>query len=301
MEKILIIDGHHFLFKAYAVPFKFFSANGTTLHVVTTFLSLVRKAYQLCSNVKSIIVVFDSQGQNTNSQLSENYKANRVKNYSKMEDSPFKHLPFIKTVLNFLSIPWIEKCGYEADDVIASLAIKYLKKKSNQVVIASSDSDFYQLFTHKDVLMLRIVSKNKYMFLNKEWFIKEFGFMAKKYVLYKSYVGDRTDNIKGIKGIGKKRAKEIILGLRVYQLSSDEKKIIDMNLKLITLDTSLNIKITTNNNFIQKLALPNKNIFNNANFNNSNPTEEAQIRTSTYAQTPLKPKVNKLKEYHPST
>lgn len=257
----MIIDGHHFLFKSYAVPFKFSSDKGTPLHVVTTFISLIRKAISLSGNVRILIIVFDSQERNTNSKLSNEYKAHRVQDYSNLEDSPFKHLTFIKTVLNTLSIPWIEKPGYEADDVIASLAIRYLKKKTSQVIITSNDSDFYQLFSQKNISMLRIISKSNYRFLDKEWFISEFGFTPEKYVLYKSYMGDRADNIKGIKGIGQKRAKEILQGLRDYQLSVHEKEIMDLNTKLITLNTSLDIEININEDFLERLALPNIEIF----------------------------------------
>lgn len=261
MEKFLIIDGHHLLFRSYAIPFKFFSNKGTPLHVVTTFLSLIRRSINLSRNVSGIVVVFDSQGVNTNSQLLSTYKSNRIKDFSNLTDSPFKHLPYIKIVLDTISVPWLEKDGYEADDVIASIASCILHSKADHVTIVSNDSDFYQLLSNDKISILKLVTKNNYRYLNKLWFLKEFGFSPTKYILYKSYVGDPTDNIKGINGIGKKRSRDIILGVKKYQLSMEEKSILSLNKKLITLDSSLDVDIDINSFFLDRIALSNKTIF----------------------------------------
>ncbi len=140
---LLLIDGHNFLFKSYGVPFKFYSSNGTPLHVLTTFLGLIKRALKV-EKFSDIAVVFDSESKNSNHSISDSYKANRKSDYSNDEDSPFKHLPLIKKSLKFLKVKTFEKRGIEADDMIGTLAMNYLKKNKNgKVFIASSDSDFY--------------------------------------------------------------------------------------------------------------------------------------------------------------
>ena len=94
----------------------------------------------------------------------------------------------------------------EADDLIASLA--YLYKQDNKVYISSFDSDFFQLID-SNVSIIRYKGKNSKI-IDENVFYNDFSFTPSKYVFYKSLVGDSADNIKGITGIGKKRASNIV-------------------------------------------------------------------------------------------
>ena len=105
MEKLIIIDGHNFLWRAYSVPFKFFSKKGTPLHTTTMYLKLVRRATASIKDFSkndSIVVVFDTETTNSNFELLKDYKTNR-KEVSE-ENNPYQHIPHVQKALNFLNI-----------------------------------------------------------------------------------------------------------------------------------------------------------------------------------------------------
>ncbi len=236
---LLIIDGHNFLFKAFAVPFKFHSKNGTPLHVVTTFLSQLRR---MCDAVTctDLVVVFDAPFKTSNHKLSDAYKTNRKMDYSQDEDSPFNHLPNVKKVLGHLKIKVYEKRGVEADDVIASLSAQYRKNYVGaKVYIASSDSDFYQLLS-RDVSLVHLSRNAGGLFFTSKSLKAKYNVTPKQYVLFKSLVGDSTDNIKGVPGIGPLRASKIINKMIKFDYRK-VKDILMLNRKLVTLNIELDI------------------------------------------------------------
>lgn len=238
-KTLLIIDGHNFLFKAYGVPFKFHSPNGTPLHVITTYLGLIRRAIK-CSTCSDIAIVFDTEHRTSNHKLSEDYKANRKIDYSQDEDNPFKHLPYIKLVLKFLKIKTYEKRGTEADDIIASLATQYLKEnKSSKVLIASSDSDFYQLLS-KEISLIHFGKKGLNTLFTPSSLKNKYNITPKQYVLFKSLTGDSSDNIKGVPGIGPIRASKIINKEILFDMK-EHAKLLDHNEKLVKLNTGINV------------------------------------------------------------
>ncbi|MBL8015550.1 MAG: hypothetical protein JNK26_05190 [Candidatus Doudnabacteria bacterium] len=240
METLLLVDGHNFLFKSFAVPFKFRSSKGTPLHVCTTFISLLRRAVNATS-ADCVTVVFDAQEKTSNNLLSDSYKANRKKDYSQDEDSPFNHLPIIKAALDYLNVCWLEKPGIEADDLIASLTCQFLKESAERVAyIASNDTDFYQLVSY-NVKIIQLKAKQQYLILDTDYLSKVLGLNVEQYVELKSWVGDKVDNIVGIPGIGWKRAQEILDGKRVRDLSDEEIKLLELNRRLIRLNCELQI------------------------------------------------------------
>lgn len=248
-KKLLIIDGHNFLFRSYSVPFEFYSKNGTPLHVATTFLSIIRKILN-SDTFTDVVVVFDSEQRTTNHEISEDYKTNRVYEYEEGK-SPFIHLPIIKESLNFLKIKTYEIKGIEADDVIASIAIKYINEnEKSKVMIASNDSDFYQLLSTK----ISLIHQNR-IFTKKDLLLK-FNIKPNQYVYFKSLTGDTADNIKGVPGIGKIRASKLINKEIKFDLSK-YKELLKINKKLITLNTELKVFKNQNvlklNNKIQEM------------------------------------------------
>ncbi len=264
-KSLLIIDGHNFLFKAYGVPFKFHSTNGTPLHVVTTFLGLVRRSLKV-TKFTDIAIVFDTDSKTSNHLLNDTYKANRKADYSQDEDSPFRHLPFIKEVLEFLKIKTFEKKGVEADDLIASLATEYLKEDRNRkVYIASSDSDFYQLLS-KDISLIHFGQKGLNTIFTPASLKVKYNIAPKQYVLFKCLTGDSSDNIKGVAGIGPIRASKIINKSITFDFKA-HKNILDHNQVLVQLNTSLKISKKANLAVNPKIAaLKNQDIFTKLGF-----------------------------------
>lgn len=244
MKPLLIIDGHYLLFRSYAVPFKFHSEKGIPLHVCTTFLKLLRHTIDIVSKSEkkdpNLAIIFDSETKNSNSYKFKDYKANRVQDYSELDESPFTHYPIIRKVLNHLETFNIESENHEADDYISTLADKYSKKYA-KVYIASNDSDFYQLLS-SSIKQIKLGRRDSYEIITPEKISKTIGINVDEYVYYKSLMGDKTDNIPGILKIGTKRALKILRG--EYGLDITKyKDLLDRNRELIELNRQVPITI----------------------------------------------------------
>jgi len=243
-KKLLIVDGHNILFKSFAVSFKFYSTKGIALHVLTAFLSQIRK---VITEIKPqyLIIIWDTQEQTQKHKDHDFYKANRIKNYSNFEDSPFHHLENIKKLLQILHITNIEIKGFEADEIIATAAHKFNSKSNkNQTYIFSNDLDFYQLLSNN--VSLVNIKRKEINVVTPKWLMENLGIRSDKYVLFKSLTGDRADNIRGIPNIGAKRAAKIINKDIKFDFEKFY-KILEINKKLITLNTNLKIDFDFNN------------------------------------------------------
>ena len=262
MKSTLIIDGHHLLYRSYAVPFSFYSKEKhIPLHVVTTFLKFVRTAVRKAQELQGeteVIVVFDSQAPNFRTGIDEGYKGNRVTDYSGYEESPYTHYPYIREVLNHLGVYAFESSMYEADDMIASICIKRVSAGCS-VLIASNDSDFYQLLYDDKISILRFKKGGKDEIYSYEEFADDYGITPERYVLWKSLVGDRTDNIKGIHGIGPKRATLIVNGQMEFDY--DEDPVVSRNVSLIALLDDLEFQVSWQEFNSEALSQPNQLIF----------------------------------------
>ena len=250
MENVLIIDGNNLLFQMfYGFPNKIFNKSKRTIHATLGFISYVLKQIKIFS-IDKIIVVFDYDSSSERKEILDSYKANRTIDYSLLndEDNPFLEEEYIIRCLDYLNIKYIYSKNMEADDLIASLAIKL--SKTNKVIISSFDGDFYQLI-NDNISILRYKGKNSEVF-NSTYFNDKFGFNPNRYVLFKSLTGDNADNIKGIDGIGKIRATKIVkicstinevdknienlVNQKVYKNYVNQKDILLRNFNLIKLD-----------------------------------------------------------------
>ena len=261
-QSMLIVDGSYFLFRSYAVPFKFSSKiKRVPLHVLTTYLKLLRLVIQVLEGdyeIKKIVVIFDSQKENQRLLLDSHYKSNRKKDYSLESDSPFHHYPLIRQLLKHVDIVNYEARTGEADDLIASIAEKY--KSEFEIYIASNDSDFYQLIS-ESIKIVRIKTKNSVQIVSEESLVDELGIRPSQYVSWKSMVGDRADNIAGIKGIGPKKATAFLNGSLKLDISK-HRKTVQLNKKLITMDRQLSTGwIKHNLSYNQRIMRSNKDLF----------------------------------------
>ena len=261
-KSMLIVDGSYFLFRSYAVPFKFSSeVKMIPLHVLTTylkFLRLVIRASEGDHEIKKIIVIFDSQKENARLSLDSNYKSNRRKDYSLETDSPFHHYPLIRQLLNHAGIANYEARTGEADDLIASIAEKH--KSGFNIYIASNDSDFYQLIS-ENIKIVRIQTRNNPQIVSEESLVDELGIRPSQYVYWKSMVGDRADNIAGIKGIGPKKATAFLDGSLKLDISK-HRRTVQLNKKLITMDRKLSTDwIKHSLSYNQRIMSSNQDLF----------------------------------------
>lgn len=249
MRRIVLIDGHNLLFRMfYGIPAPIRNSKGIDIRGLIGFIGSLKKIVEEFKPF-SVYVVFDSEtSKNSNLDIDDNYKANRV-DYSKVEldENPFTLLPMIKKSLDYLGIDYLEVQDYETDDFIASLVSK--DNDENEYVIVSTDSDFLQLVDEN--IYLYVPRGKKSILYTREEVINKYKIDPTKYVLFKSLVGDKTDNIGGVKGIGKITAAKIFAynsignfmesnpDSRFTCFLKENEYLIDRNQKLIRLNRDL--------------------------------------------------------------
>lgn len=233
MNELLLIDGHNLIHKAfYGVPEKLLP-DGRPVHGVIGFISLLKKIANL-TEPTHILVVFDPEEKPSRATLYTPYKRNRHDYDGKpLRENPFSQLAGILQALDSLKIKHVEQPGYEADDMIAS----YASQVPCQAVIASSDTDFLQLVCEKTA-MFRYHWKTPVLFT--ETVVQEkYGVHPTSFLAYKALIGDKTDNISGVKGIGPKTAIKVLNEQR--PLTAEEREVFERNLSLIRLDTEISL------------------------------------------------------------
>lgn len=144
MNRLLIVDGSNLLFQMFfGMPSRITNSEGKaiqgTLGFVGALLKIIRR-----TEPTHIAVLFDGEHENERTELNADYKANRV-DYSQTpeEDSPFSQLPDVYAALDYMGIKHTETTVCETDDWIAGYAHTY--GENTEVIVASFDSDFFQL------------------------------------------------------------------------------------------------------------------------------------------------------------
>ncbi len=148
----------------------------------------------------NIIVAWDSKGKTFRSEMYADYKATRQAPPSDL----FVQKEYIQKILTAMKVCQAAEQGYEADDVIASIVEKF--KEERQIILVCPDKDMYQLMGKH--LLVFDPFKNK--LFDKEEYEEEIGFKTEKLPFYFSLLGDASDNIPGVKGIGKKGALDLV-------------------------------------------------------------------------------------------
>lgn len=207
MKKVLLIDGNSLLFRAfYATAYNdklLKSLNGTPINAVYAFANMLNKILKT-NNYYSIIVAFDKLKRNFRHDLLINYKYGR----NKMPNELIIQFPIVKEFLDSYKIPYLEKEGYEADDLLGYLA-KVAEQEKFNVDIFSSDKDLYQLITDKtNILVPR--QGNVANVINKNFLMSKWGIEPLQIPDLKGLMGDSSDNLKGVPGIGEKKAIKLI-------------------------------------------------------------------------------------------
>lgn len=199
MEKLLVVDGSNLLFQMfYGMPARIVNHQGKAIQGTLGFVGALLKIIRMVRPTH-VAVLFDGECHNPRKDLDEAYKANRP-DWEEEEETPFDQLPDIYAALEHLGIAHAETQCCEADDWIAGYALGW----GQEAVIASQDSDFFQLITDK-VHILRYRGE-KTVICDRGWLWEKYGIQPEQYAAFKSLTGDSADNIRGVPGVGPKTA-----------------------------------------------------------------------------------------------
>lgn len=207
MEKFLLVDGSALLFQSfYGMPNKIKNDNGEYVEAVICFVGILRKVIDMVSP-DFLCVIFDGENELERKNVDSDYKSNRTDFTDADEaDNPFAQLDKIKEILDLFNIYNFETTDCEADDYIAGL----IKENINQLhtIIFSPDKDFYQLISNTTNVFHYRGKKSE--LIDPESFKSKFNFEPHFFADYLSLIGDKADNISGVKSIGKITATKLI-------------------------------------------------------------------------------------------
>jgi DNA polymerase I len=206
-KKLFLVDAMAHIYRAFFAPMpqRLTGPGGVPTNVPFLFGNILRRLIK-DYHPEYIGIVFDPPGATFRDKLFEKYKAQR----QPMPDEMRVQLPFVRRLCEAMRLPVLEVKGYEADDVIGTMAVK-AEKKNLDVLIVSNDKDMMQL-VGKTVRTLRTGSGGaKGDIIVDEKKVEEIlGVPPEKVVDYMALLGDTIDNIPGAKGIGEKGAAELI-------------------------------------------------------------------------------------------
>lgn len=203
MKKLVLIDGHAILHRAYHAYPPLTTSKGELVNAVYGFTSILLSVLRQI-NPEYVAVAFDKKGPTFRHQQYTQYKASRPKMDQELEDQ----IERVKQVVQTLNIPIFSVQGFEADDVIGTLAKKAAKK--TEVIIVTGDQDALQLVDDKVRVYMPARGKKPVQVFNKELVLKKYGLEPKQIVDLKSLAGDQSDEIPGVRGIGPKTAVNLI-------------------------------------------------------------------------------------------
>jgi DNA polymerase-1 len=205
-NKLILIDGNNIAYRAfYALPQTIATSAGIMTNAVYGFTTMVLKLIE-DNKPEYIIAAFDSKAPTFRHELFKEYKAQRIK----MPDELILQFPLIKEVLETLNIKCIEYEGFEADDIIASLTSK-LKDDFGEILVVSGDKDILQLVGGNIKVMALKKGMTDTVTYDKEGVIEKLGVTPERIKDLLALMGDSSDNIPGIKGIGPKSALELLV------------------------------------------------------------------------------------------
>ena len=206
MKKVVLVDGNNLMFRSYFATLysgsMMTNKEGFPTNALYGFINMMNKIINE-ENPKYIAVAFDI-GKTFRHEKYDYYKGKR----DETPDDLKKQFPVAKKILNAMGIKYFEIEGYEADDIIGTFSKKISELEEYAGVIISSDKDLLQLIT--DDVEVKLLKPKDYIRMNKEVFFNTYGLEPIKMIDLKSLMGDASDNIPGVKGIGEKTALKLL-------------------------------------------------------------------------------------------
>ncbi len=202
---LYLVDGSGYIFRAYHALPPMTRPDGTPVNAVFGFSNML---FKLLKDVNEgaapthLAVVFDAARRTFRNDLYADYKANRPE----APEDLVPQFPLIREAVEAFSVPSIEREGFEADDIIATLT-KKAREKGFKVTIVSSDKDLMQLVDDAVVTLLDPMKNRR---IGPDEVREKFGVGPEKVIEVQALCGDASDNVPGVPGIGPKTAAQLI-------------------------------------------------------------------------------------------
>ncbi|PMQ01456.1 MAG: DNA polymerase I [Dictyoglomus sp. NZ13-RE01] len=232
-EKILAIDASSIIYRVYYALPSLKTKNGEMTNALYGFIRILLNAIDYFKP-DYIVSAFDLPQPTFRHRIYKEYKAQRPA----IGDDLKRQIPWIREFLRLVNIPIIEEPGFEADDLIATLVYQ---NKDKKVYIISGDLDLLQLVSENCFLIHPQKGITEFIIYDIDKVKERFGVHPSKIPLYKVLVGDNSDNIPGVPGIGPKKAIKILekvsskdtLKVKLKELDEGTKKAIEENWNVI--------------------------------------------------------------------
>lgn len=199
-NKIYLVDVSSLFFRAFYAVRPLTSPKGLPVNAIYGYLSMLLKLIK-DENPQYIAFCYDRKEPSFRKDLYVDYKANRTE----MPEDLAQQMPYIKQIAGLLGIPALEVPSYEADDLIGTLS-QIAKKNNFETYIVSGDKDFAQLVDESIILY----DTMKNVKLGPSEVVEKWGVAPEQFIDYLALVGDSSDNIPGVKGIGPKGAIKLL-------------------------------------------------------------------------------------------
>jgi DNA polymerase-1 len=203
-KKLVVIDGYSLLFRAFYGTRYMSTSDGRPTNALFGLVSMLFLLFER-EKPDSVVVAFDAPGKTFRDEAYEDYKGTR----SETPDDLRQQLPLARDLMEALAIPSIEVPGFEADDVIGAITLD-AEKKGYETIIVSGDLDSLQLVDDSVRVMTTRRGVSDVVVYDVGAVHERYGFGPEFIPDYKALVGDASDNIPGVPGIGPKGAAELI-------------------------------------------------------------------------------------------
>src|SRR3990172_7894928 len=201
---LFLIDGNSYVYRAFYAIKGLSNSKGFPTNAIYGFTNMLLKIIRE-KRPDGIVVSFDSPVPTERHRLFEAYKAHRPETPGDL----VRQMPHIRRIISAFHIRIFEVPGYEADDLLATIAKKAAGNGAN-VFIVTADKDMLQVVDGG----IRIYDPAKNRVLDSEYVRERFGVGPERIPEFMALTGDAVDNIPGIKGVGEKTAKELLTGVR---------------------------------------------------------------------------------------
>lgn len=200
----LIIDGSSLFFRAfYALPL-LKTKKGVYTNAIYGFVMMLENAVEKVKPTH-IAVCFDRKGKTFRTDLYKDYKGTRQKTPNELE----QQFPLIRDILKYMNIRVLDSPVYEADDIAGTLSLE-ASKKGFKTYLLTGDKDYYQLIDENTCVLMTRKGITELEIVNLQTLKEDYGIETKEFIDLKGLMGDQSDNIPGVPGIGQKTGIKLI-------------------------------------------------------------------------------------------